>query len=238
MSQGHQGREKADGGAAVGCIEIGLCDGQPAGTAFNRDCRLGRVMFHTKPQTPERIDHHARIFALQRAGQQGTSCGQCRADQRAVGDALRSRRTHRAADRAAGLDFDGIETHRKLVSTCSVPGCSLLYHRALFCYVSVRDSATSPNVPMLLLLLGSQHQSSPMAHGKVRIARWICLAFPSHGICACVALWRPIAGPVTASLGHSRGSRRVYSVSAGSAGSDSAVEAPCAIFHRWASLRK
>ena len=52
------------------------------------------------PSWPRAVDHHARVFAVERAGERRVAVGQRRAHQRPVGDALRARRPDVAPNRA------------------------------------------------------------------------------------------------------------------------------------------
>jgi hypothetical protein len=55
-------------------------------------------------QSAQRADHHARIFAVERAGKRRTAVGQRGTDQSSIRNAFRSRGTNRRMQRAGWLD--------------------------------------------------------------------------------------------------------------------------------------
>ena len=108
VPEGEHGRQKPQRGSAVGHVEIGLaCRHSPA-AADDADRGRRRIVFHGDAEPAERLDHHAGVFAIERAGQQRFAVGQGGADQRAVRDALRARRANGSVQRSGRSDFDGV----------------------------------------------------------------------------------------------------------------------------------
>ena len=103
--------QKADRGAAVAHVEIGLGRRRPARTTVDQDRLCRRVVFHRQPELAQRVDHHAGVVAVERAVKNRAAAGQGRANQRAVRDALRARRPDAPADRPGNGDFNRVSHH-------------------------------------------------------------------------------------------------------------------------------
>jgi hypothetical protein len=99
-------RQKPHRRSAVGHKQIAFgCRNLPAAT---HDSQRAAAVVHSNrdPQPLQGPDHDLRIFAGQRAAEQGRPVGKRRTNQRAIGNALRARRPHGGLQRAGRLNED------------------------------------------------------------------------------------------------------------------------------------
>ena len=112
LAQRDERGEKADRRAAVGHGKFYIAIRQPPAAAVDLECPVGGIDIHRDSKADQRIDHHPRVFALQRSNQSRGAVGQRRGHQRPVRQAFRSRRAHAANDRSAD-GLDGVHFHEK-----------------------------------------------------------------------------------------------------------------------------
>jgi hypothetical protein len=107
LAQRHHRSQETHRRAAVGHVQVAAARGQPARAPLHGNLSFSQIDIQPHAQLAQRRDHNLRVFAIERAVKLRVALGQRRAEQRAVGNALGSRRTNRASKRTGWLDFDG-----------------------------------------------------------------------------------------------------------------------------------
>ena len=93
-------RQKPNRRAAVGTEQIGLERGNLAARTVYDQRRAAVARLDLDAQPAEPVDHHPRVFAVERAGERRNAIRQRRANKCPIRDALRSRRPNRARESA------------------------------------------------------------------------------------------------------------------------------------------
>ena len=105
------------GNRAAGAVD----DQRPAGVA----------RFDLDAQPAEAVDHHPRVFAIERAGERRNAVRQRRADQRPIRNALRPRRPHAGPNRpCTRVEFQAIQTSEMASSLQRAGALGYDQHRA------------------------------------------------------------------------------------------------------------